>query len=72
MIFREEACLLLWEQRGDDKLNVDVNEPFKDHVGQGFLTFFVFYPLLIEKSIIYPQCNTFTILILKSEVCFSL
>ena len=37
-----------------------------------FNLFCVLYPLLIEKSIIYPQCNTFIFLILKIEVCFSL
>ena len=34
--------------------------------------FCTLYSLPIEKSIIYPQCNTFTVLILKIEVCFSL
>ena len=28
-----EACLFLWEQRVDDRLNAGVNEPFEDLVG---------------------------------------
>ena len=37
-----------------------------------FDLFRILYPLPSEKRIIYPQCDTFTFLILKIEVCFSL
>ena len=47
-------------------------DSFSGPIAEVLNLFCIFYLLLIEKSIIHPQSNTFTFLILKIEVCFSL
>ena len=45
--------------------------PFLYYFSAAVLNLFcILYPFPIEKRLIYPQCNTFTFLILKIEVCF--